>query len=90
MERMKEMAKVIQVDIVQHNNFKETFSAFPLHLKQLILNPAYICIAIAIGTVNIFITGMGNFAAQFVESQYFTTASTAAVIVGVTLITTGG
>ena len=89
-ERMKEMAKVIQGGFKRCDSVQEKLRAFPLHLKHLLLNPAYIFLCLALGTMFILIIGQVDFAAKYIESQFSLTASSAGFVVGSIAVTTAG
>ena len=83
-ERVKEMAKVLQEKLANDKTFKDVVKSFPHHIKSLLLNPSYMCLCFALGTMFLLISGLVDFAPKYLESQYNVDPSTSAYFVGAT------
>ena len=81
-ERMKEMAKVLHEKLIGSKTFIEEVKSFLGHIKSLLLNPSYVFLCFALGTMFLLVSGLVDFSPKYLESQYNVDPSTSAYIVG--------
>ncbi|MBN3310729.1 SO4C1 protein, partial [Amia calva] len=67
-------------------NVGKTFHDFPLALKLLVKNPVFVCLSIAASMEGFLIGGLATFIPKYIENQFGTTSSYAALLGGFVLI----
>lgn len=81
-ERAKEMAKVYSSKYVNEDSLVIIVKTFPIHIKQLLLNPSFMLMSFGLAVAFIVKDGIIGFGPKYVETIFSLTATTSGLLAG--------